>query len=670
MEPSHRDLDDLLGLPERGDEVDSIGPGPKGQLPLTEAMLTEWPSGDLFGWSQDVGMGWSPGKLQGPSVLILSTQGGLREADGTPVALGYHTGHFEVGLLVRRAAERLRESGAMPYAAFVSDPCDGRSQGTAAMFDSLPFRNDAALVMRRLIRSLPRRGGVMGIATCDKGLPATMMALASLRDTPGILVPGGTTLLAENGEDAGKAQTIGARFAQGEISLAEAAAIGCSTCASPGGGCQFLGTAATAQVVGEALGMALPHSALIPSGQAIWHRMGSQSALALLDLMHQKIGMSDILTQAAVVNAMTVFSAFGGSTNLLLHLPAVAHGAGLQVPSVDDWKRINRNTPRLVSVLPNGPVNYPTAMVFLAGGVPEVMLELRRLGLLHTSTRGASGRPLDEVLDWWQDSERRYRLRRRLLEHDGVDPQGVIMSAKAARGRSMTSTLTFPSGNLAPQGSVIKSTAIDGSRLDVDGVYRHQGPARVFVRETEAISAIKQGRIVPGDVIVLMGRGPAGSGMEETYQLTSALRHLSWGNQVALLTDARFSGVSTGACIGHISPDALSGGPIAKVREGDWISIQVDPVLLEGRVDMVGQAEHRMTPDEAALALARREPDPRLAPDPHLPDDTRLWAALQEVSGGTWAGAVYDVDRILAVIEAGKKALGLGGPENNGVAPG
>src|SRR6516225_3195649 len=251
-------------------EIRTRAPGPEGRLPLTEAMLREAPSGDIFGLTQDVGMGWRPDALGGQEFLILSTQGGIRAPDGSPIALGYHTGHWEVGLLMQAAAEELRGAGCVPFAGFVTDPCDGRTQGTPGMMDSLPYRNDAAQVFRRLIRSLPTRTGVLGVATCDKGLPAMMMALAACRDLPTVLVPGGVTLPPTNGEDAGKIQTIGARFAHGQITLEEAAELGCRTCASPGGGCQFLGTAATSQVVGEALGLSLIHSALAPSGQPIW----------------------------------------------------------------------------------------------------------------------------------------------------------------------------------------------------------------------------------------------------------------------------------------------------------------------------------------------------------------------------------------------------------------
>jgi putative YjhG/YagF family dehydratase len=647
----HSQRQDLYKIPTHA-------PGPQGRLPLTAQMLREWSSGDLFGLTQNVGMGWDPAKVLRKHILILSTQGGIREPDGTPVALGYHSGHWEVGRLMRAAAEELQQLGSVPYAAYVSDPCDGRTQGTVGMFDSLPYRNDASLVMRRLIRSLPTRKAVMGIATCDKGLPATMMALASLRDLPAILVPGGVTLQAEDGEDAGKVQTIGVRYTHGEITLEEASRVACSACASPGGGCQFLGTAATSQVVAEALGMALPHSALAPSGEPIWEELAVQSARALLYLIQIGWGMQRILTDAAIQNAMVVHAAFGGSTNLLLHIPAIAYEAGLQAPTIKDWQEVNRRVPRLVSVLPNGPVNHPTIRVFLAGGVPEVMLHLRRSGLLNTEVVTCAGQTLNEVLDWWEQSERRERVRERLMEVDGIDPNDVIMDPDTARARGLTSTVTFPVGNLAPEGSVIKSTSIDPEVVDVDGVYRHSGPARVFTSEHAAIVAIKEGRIQSGDVLVLMGRGPSGTGMEETYQLTSALKHLDFGKHVALVTDARFSGVSTGACIGHVGPEALVGGPLGKVRDGDIIRIEVDRNRLEGRVDLIGDGEKSFGPEEGAVLLKARTPHPDLAPDPRLPDDTRLWAALQAASGGIWRGAVYDVDRIVKVIEAGMQALG------------
>src|SRR4051794_10368627 len=287
-------------------DVQTTAAGPAGSLPLTEELLREAPSGDLFGWTQDVGMGWAAGELARRELLLLSTSGGIRAPDGSPIALGYHTGHWEVGLLMQAAAKELRALGCIPFAGFCTDPCDGRTQGTAGMMDSLPYRNDAATVLRRLIRSLPTRKGVLGVATCDKGLPAMMMALAAMHDLPCVLVPGGVTLPPSDGEDAGKIQTIGARFSHGQITLQEAAEMGCKACASPGGGCQFLGTAATAQVVGEALGLCLPHSALAPSGQPIWLDMARRSGRALAQLESRKIKIRDILTEAALRNAMAV----------------------------------------------------------------------------------------------------------------------------------------------------------------------------------------------------------------------------------------------------------------------------------------------------------------------------------------------------------------------------
>ncbi|TVY09028.1 YjhG/YagF family D-xylonate dehydratase [Paenibacillus cremeus] len=631
--------------------------GPSGSLPLTKEMLLNSPSGDLFGLSQNVGMGWKPSRLKGKQYLLLSTQGGIRKEDGSPVALGYHTGHWEVGLLMQAAANEISDSGGVPFAGYVSDPCDGRSQGTEGMFDSLPYRNDAAMVFRRLIRSLPTRRGVIGVATCDKGLPAMMMALAGMHELPCVIVPGGVTLPPTAGEDAGKIQTIGARYANGEMTLEEAADLGCRACATPGGGCQFLGTAATSQVVAEALGMTVPHAALAPSGQPVWEEMARQSARAMMQMEEKGIRMKDILTEGAIRNAMAVHAAFGGSTNLLLHIPAFAHAAGVPVPTVQDWIAVNKRVPRLVSVLPNGPEYHPTVRVFLAGGVPEVMLHLRGLGVLDESVMTASGETLGAVLDWWETSERRQRMKQLLKELDGVDPEQVIMSPERARERGLTSTVTFPMGNLAPEGSVIKSTAIDPSVVGEDGVYRHRGQAKVFTTEKQAIAAIKNGGIEKGDIMVLIGRGPSGTGMEETYQLTSALKHLPFGKYVSLITDARFSGVSTGACIGHVGPEALAGGPLGKLRDGDTIDIVVDRNRLEGSVHFIGDGDEILTPEEGSRVLAAREPHPGLAPDPKLPDDTRLWAALQAVSGGTWAGSVYDVDRIIAALEAGKKAL-------------
>jgi putative YjhG/YagF family dehydratase len=623
--------------------------GPAGALPISAEMLLTEPSGNLFGLSQNAGMGWEPNRLLDPEFLILSTHGGLRAENGEAIALGFHTGHWEVGLLVAETARELKALRAIPFAGACTDPCDGRTQGTAGMLDSLPYRNDAAIVFRRLMRSLPTGKGVIGIATCDKGLPAMMMALASSGSKPSVLVPGGVTLLPESGEDAGKVQSIGARYAQKQITLEYAADVGCRACASPGGGCQFLGTAATSQVVGEALGLALPHTALAPSGQPIWLDAARRSGRAILRMHQLHIGTEDILTDAAIRNAMVVHAAFGGSTNLLLHIPAIAYAAGLKRPTVADWTAVNRLVPRLVDALPNGP--FATVQVFLAGAVPEVMLHLREAGLLDTSVKTVSGESLDASLDWWKQSNRRQALRRELQTRDGIDPDDVIMSPARAAQKGLTSTICFPVGNLAPEGSVIKSTAIDSSLVDENEVYRHLGPAKVFVTEEAAIKAIKSGDVARGDVLVLICGGPAGAGMQEIYQITAALKQLPHCKHVALLTDARFSGVSTGACIGHVSPEALANGPIGKVLEGDQIEIVIDRKSLAGSVHLVGDATRIFGADQGTLVLAERKSRPDLAPHPQLPEDTRLWAALVQASGGVWGGCIYDVDKIIAKLE-------------------
>ena len=652
---------DIL-FPEDGTHsFETHSDGPKGTLPFTEEILIDQPSGFHFGMSQGAGMGWNPAELLRKNFLILSTSGGLREEDGSPIALGLHTGHFELSIQVEAAARELKLLNSIPFSLYCSDPCDGRTQGTDGMMDSLPYRNDAAQVFRRHARSLPSAKGVLGIASCDKGLPAMMMALAGLKNLPVVAVPGGSTLAVRDGEDTGMIQSIGARFAQGEVTLDYAQDVGCRACASPGGGCHFLGTAGTSQVIAESLGLAITHSALSPSGTDAWLSVAKRSARALVHCEQNGILSADIITDAALRNAMFVHAACGGSTNLLLHLPAIAHAAGRKRMEVSDWNEINKETPRIVDVLPNGPVGYPTSELYAAGGVPEVMLHLRELGLLDLSVITVSGQSLGDNLDWWENSQRRYEVREQLRQKNGDDPGKVIMSPSEAKKSGLTSTVTFPMGNLAPEGSVIKSTAIDPSVVDDDGVYRNLGPARVFTTENEAIRAIKSSdetaRIKSGEIMVLKCGGPLGTGMEEVYQITAALKHLSYGKEVALITDARFSGVSTGACIGHVGPEALAGGPIGKIEDGDMLNIVIDRTNLEGTIDLVGKNGENRGALWGQDELNRRQAPDDLKPHERIPDDSRLWAALQDASGGTWGGCVFDVDKIIETLEAGKKSL-------------
>ena len=562
-------------------EVTTKADGPAGSLPLTDEMLRDWPSGDLFGLTQNAGMGWTATEVARDPYLILSTQGGLRGADGQPIALGYHTGHWEIGLLVQAAAEELRRLGVVPFAGMVSDPCDGRTQGTAGMMDSLPYRNDAAIVFRRLIRSLPRRKGVLGIATCDKGLPAMMMALAGSKHLPGVLVPGGVTL----------PPTRGRRRRQDPVDRRalrprRADAAGSRRARLPGlrqsrrrlpvpghGG----------HVAGRRRGAGHDAAARRPGplGPADLARHGPP--LGPRPRRTGRAGIDHWAMSSPRPPSATPWSSTRRSaarpTCCSTSRPSPSPPACTR-PTVDDWHAINVKVPRLVE--------RPAQRAGRSSDRPR--LSRRRRARSHAAPAGA--RPARLI------GPHRHRRAARsacstggrrasggrgfasgLFEQDGVDPDDVIMSPSRARERGLTSTVTFPRGNLAPEGSVIKSTAIDPSVVDADGVYRKTGPARVFTRERDAIAAIKgQGErpIQPGDVLVLIGRGPMGAGMEEIYQITSALKHLSFGKHVAVLTDARFSGVSTGACIGHVGPEALAGGPIGKVRDGDLIRIVID----------------------------------------------------------------------------------------------
>ena len=274
------------------------------------------------------------------------------------------------------------------------------------------------------------------------------------------------------------------------------------------------------------------------------------------------------------------------------------------------------------------------------------MLHLRKLGLLKLNALTVTGRTLGENLDWWESSEQRQRLKEKLLKLDGIDPDEVIMSPEQARERGLASTVTFLQGNLAPEGALVKSTAIAPDRIGDDGFYRHEGPACVMTSEKNAIEAIKAGTVQPGDTLVLMGIGP-GCGMPETYQITSALKYVKGGDQIALITDGRFSGVSTGACIGHISPEAWADGPIGRIRNGDTIRIEIDTRKLEGSINVI-------TEDDSAFDNRPRHP--KLIANPNVPTDTRLWATLQNASGGSWAGCIYDADRIAELIEKGLQA--------------
>lgn len=610
--------------------------GPEGSLDYTPDDLLNRPSGDLFGISQNAGMSGKGSGATDPNMVILSTLGGWPGA-----ALGAHTGHNELYKLVETAAKEFKSLGQLPFALHTSDTCDGRTQGTIWANISLASRNIIYKSLATQLRGIPCAEGVLGIATCDKGLPAMTMLVASLRqfpgNLPGIIVPGGVTLPPEEGEDAGTIQSLGARFAKGLVNLEQAQDLGCKACATPGGGCQFFGTAATAQCVAEAMGLALPHSALAPSGFDIWTDLACDSAQAIVQLRDRRIGVKDILTEASIRNAMVIHAAVGGSTNLLLHIPAIAHAAGLPRPTREDFQAINLKAPRIVDCLPTG--IHPTVRVFMAGGVPEVMLHLAELGLLELDVMTVTGHSLGDNLEAWRTSERRSVLRKRLHEEDGVDPNDVILPPVKAKSMGFTSTVAYPTGNIAPEGSVVKATSIHPRLLDENGVYHKVAPCRTFTSETAAIQAVKDGTIRPGEVIVIICRGPLGAGMPETYEVTAAIKGVPELSDCALITDARFSGVTTGPCFGHVSPEALApGSPLGKLQDGDMIEIKLDTRTMEGTIN-------------ALVDLDSRDTRSDLERDPNLPDFIRQWALVQNLSGGVWGGCVEDIGALESALD-------------------
>ena len=667
-------------IPVTGEETD--------RLPLTEQDYRKAPSGHLFARSQLVAMGADPSKTGNPEVAIITTQGGFALHDGTPIAYGAHTGNHEIWRQTVAAAKRFSALGVLPRSAYVSDPCDGMTQGTTGMFDSLSWRNDAAVVMGRQIRSFVLADRVMSIGTCDKAIPALLMALASHGKYPGIHVNGGVSLPPSQGRNAGTIQAVGTEVSQGILSLDAANREGCMACGIKGlgGGCQFLGTAATNQVIAEALGITLPHTALLPAGQQIWLDTAEQSAEALNALAKSGKTIRDIMTADAFYNAMVVHAAFGGSTNLFLHIPAIMFNLGLERPTVDGWEEVNNDVQRVVSVLPNGPVHHPTIRVFLAGGVPEVMLHLRNAGKIKEDALTVTGEPWGEILDAWEKCDRRGQLREHLKEKDGVDPDDVIMPIEKARSSGITTTICFPKGNIAKEGSFCKSTAIHPAFCEPDGSYRHLGQVKFFTSEQETMDAIKgigKRKVEHGDIVVLAGYGPRGACLPELFQVTGALkqtlqnvdllapdtpkddlealRAICLKKKITFLTDGRFSGVSTGACIGNISPEAIDErGFFGRLRDGDWVEVIIPAAGGKATLNMIG---HKDTASEDRCVakgndiLRKRRIHPDVKPHAEMHPDGRLWGILQAAGGGSWSGCVYDVEAIEKLLTAGREAL-------------
>lgn len=362
------------------------------------------------------------------------------------------------------------------------------------------------------------------------------------------------------------------------------------------------------------------------------------------------VGVKQILTDAAIRNAMTVHAAMGGSTNLLLHIPAIAHAAGLRRPTREDFHEINLKVPRIVDCLPTG--IHPTVRVFMAGGVPEVMLHLAALNLLDLDALTVTGLTLGENLQFWKDSDRRRILRERLLAEDGIDPDDVILSPPArVPSASVRPSPTRPATSPPKAASSRRPPSTAASSMPTAST--ETAPCRTFTNESSAINAVKEGTVRPGEVIVIMCRGPLGAGMPETYEVTAALKGIAELSDCALITDARFSGVTTGPCFGHVSPEALApNSNLGKLRDGDMVEIFLDTKRLQGSLNLVGENGVAISAEHGDHILAQRAKREDLEIDPHLPDYIRQWALIQHLSGGPWGGCVEELTTLEAALGA------------------
>ena len=519
------------------------------------------------------GTGWDEDDLKNPQIMVEDVFGSS------------HPGSIHLNTLAEEVSTGIYQNGGKPASFHGTDICDGWAMSHDGMNFILPSREVLCDLVEVHGRVIPWDGLVV-ISSCDKSVPAHLMAAARL-NIPAIHVPGGSN---RAGPDMSHSLLVGelaTRMRQGEDVGPEIRNYKLSGC--PGAGaCQFMGTASTMQCMAEALGMALPGSALAPASLFEIRRLARRAGRQIMQLSQKGIQPSDILTKEAFENAIKVHAALSGSTNALLHLPAIAHELGIEIDA-ELFDRINRQTPYLVNVQPSG--KHVSEMVWYAGGVPRVQIELANMLDLNVMT--VTGETLGENLDrlktegFFQRGEgylANYRLKREEVIHRVDDNKGF-------------GSIAVLKGNLAPEGAVVKFSAVGSDMLT------HEGPARVFNREEAALDAVMNGSIVPGSVIVLRYEGPRGSGMPEILATTEALVTNPKLQQTAIVTDGRFSGATRGPCIGHVSPEAVAGGPIALVEDDDLLSIDIP-----GRnLNIVGRADRRMDSAEVQSLLAERK---------------------------------------------------------------
>jgi dihydroxy-acid dehydratase len=522
-----------------------------------------------------LGMNWTEEDLGKPQVLVESAYG-----------MG-HPGTFHFRGLIEEVSNGVYEAGGKPADFVVSDICDGVVQATDGMSYSLISRDVMAAMVEIHALGHPHDAMVL-ISGNDKSVPAHLLAMARC-DLPAVHVPGGTQLNAPDYVTSNQMWDMGAAVRRGELSeeeLALAQLGACPTC----GACQFMGSASTGQVLSEALGLALPGSALVPQPLTKLLRYARAAGKQVLRLLAEDVTPRRILTLEAFENAIVVHAAIGGSTNALLHLPEIAREAGVEV-TIDDFDRIHRQVPVLADVMTTG--RYPAEYFWYAGGVPALMLQLR--DLLHLDCMTVTGKTLGENLEEIERDPFFMRERLGYLRNVKVRRDAVIRPRDDPFATD--GGIAILRGNVAPDGAMVKTFSVP------EEMHVHTGPAKVFEDEAEAIDALIERRIAPGDVVVVRYEGPHANGMPELYFAAAILAaDPELGHTTAMVTDGRYSGAMRGPCVGHVAPEALDGGPIALIEENDLIELDVP----ERRLAIVGVEGEPRPEDEVTEILAER----------------------------------------------------------------
>lgn len=503
-----------------------------------------------------LGTGWTKADLEKPWTLIECSGG-----DSHPCSV-------HLSDLARVARDGVIEAGGAPSIHYCTDMCDGIAQGTEAMSYSLASR-DVLAMASELHAQAGHFDGVIFISGCDKSVPAHLMAAARLR-MPAIFMPGGVMQAGPSDTTLDMIGTYYSRYRRRAMTRKDYQFYRTHACPTAGT-CAFLGTANTMQILTEALGMALPGSALLPAGYMLQARIARRTGNTVLKIFDKRLTAEKILTQEAIENALVVLAAIGGSTNALLHLPAIAHELDLEF-SLETVSKINNRVPVILNVRPTG--SHPTSMVWAAGGVPAIMRELKEY--LHLDALTVTGKTIGENLAQLEKEEF-FQNRPRFLENYSLGKIDIVRPV--ADPLKDTGGLAVLWGNIAPDGAVMKRSAVEKEMM------RFTGKARVYNNPADALEAIYEKKIRQGDALVIRYQGPRSNGMPEQFYVTEAIasdRILS--RSVALITDGRFSGGSKGPCIGHVCPEAADGGPIAAIEDDDLILVDVE----NGRLDLVG----------------------------------------------------------------------------------